>query len=245
MKKLSDINDLLKAFEKQYNVPVSEAQQGSAAWLQLKLGVISASNASKVVAKKDSETRNTYMCELVAQVCTGVIEELNFKQLDWGKSHEDAARSTYEFATDSHMSQVCFVFKDETFRAGSSPDGLIDSKKGAEIKCPWDSTNYIKFFVSDRIKPEWDWQNQFNMWITGATEWDFVQYDPRMKKSPIKILTVERDEKKQTTFDEAVPEFIHDMDKMLEKIGIKFGEQWMRIGATTGKASEAESKQVG
>jgi Enterobacteriaceae phage exonuclease len=245
MKTLSQINSLLEAFEKQYNIPATTAMQGTSDWLQLKLGVISASNASKLVAKKDSETRNTYMCELVAQVCTGTIEELNFKQLEWGKFHEDAARSTYEFATDNHMSQVCFVFKDETFRSGSSPDGIINSQKGAEIKCPWDSTNYIKFFVSDRIKTEWSWQNQFNMWITGATEWDFVQYDPRMKKSPIKILTIERDEKAQATLEDAVPQFISDMDKMLDQIGIKFGDQWMRIGATKNIESKEENKQVG
>lgn len=243
MKTLQQINSLLEAFEKQFNIPVIGSQQGSAAWLNLKLGVLSASNASKIVAKKDSESRNTYMCGLVADVCTGIIEEQNFKQMEWGKTHEDAARSTYEFATGNNMSQVCFVYKDETFRAGSSPDGLIDSTKGAEIKCPWDTTNYIKFFVSDDIKPDWQWQNQFNMWITGASEWDFVQYDPRMKKSPLKILTVERDEKAQKKLDECVPEFIHDMDKMLDQIGIKFGDQWMRIGALT-KAEQAENKQV-
>lgn len=229
MKTLEEINQNLESFEKKFGMPVIGAQQGSVAWLSLKLGVLSGSNASKIVAKKDSETRFTYMADLVAEVCTGVMEEMNFKQMEWGKAHEDAARSHYEFSSGDKINQILFAFKDSTFREGCSPDGILDSPKGVEIKCPWDSANYIKFLVSDKIKTEWQWQNQFNMRVTGADKWDFVQFDPRMKKRPIKIFTVERDDEKQKTFDDAVPQFIHDMDKMLADIGIGFGEQWLRV----------------
>ena len=236
MKTLEEIKKNLELFEKTFEMPVVGAQQGSAAWLTMKLGVVSGSNASKVVAKKDSETRLTYLCDLVAEICTGVIEEQNFKQMEWGKAHEDAARSHYEFSTDQKIQEVLFVFKDSSFREGCSPDGLLSNGRGAEIKCPWDSANYVKFLVADKIKTEWQWQNQFNMRITDATHWDFVQYDPRMKKQPMKILTIERDEEKQRILDEAVPEFIADMDKLLAKIGIKFGEQWLRAAKTLAEA---------
>lgn len=226
MKTLAEINQSLIQFSKTYGLPAHDAAQGTELWLKLKLGVISGSCASQVVAKKGSETRLTYLADLVSQVCTGVIEEMNFKQLEWGKQNEDAARSTYEFSTGKTLSQVPFVFKDETYREGCSPDALIESERGLEIKCPWDTANYIKFLVTDKIKPEWDWQNQFNMRVTGAEEWDFVQYDPRMKRNAIKILTVKRDAEKQKILDDAVPEFIQDMDEMLAKVGIKFGDQW-------------------
>lgn len=231
MKTLGEINRTLEAFEKKFGMPVRESQQGSGRWLELKLGVLSASNASKVVAKKDSETRLTYMCDLISEICTGTIEEMNFKQLEWGKAHEDAARSSYEFDTGRMMTQVLFVFKDESYREGSSPDGIIEGFKGSEIKCPWDSSNFVKFLVSDKIKPDWQWQNQFNMRVTDATSWDFMMYDPRMTKSPYRILPVDRDEKMQATLADAVPQFISDMDEMLKKIGIEFGDQWKRIGA--------------
>lgn len=226
MKRLAEINETLEKFGKTFDFPVVEAQQGSGAWLKLKLGVISGSCASQVVAKKDSETRLTYLADLVSQVCTGVIEEMNFKQLEWGKQNEDAARATYEFATNKVLVQVPFVFKDETFRTGCSPDSLIDGERGLEIKCPWDSANYVKFLVAEKIKTEWQWQNQFNMWVTGADEWDFSQYDPRMKKKPMKTLTVKKDIEKQKILDDAVPAFIADMDKMLAEVGVKFGDQW-------------------
>ncbi len=195
--------------------------------MMLKLGVISASNADAVVAKRDSATRATYMAELVAQVCTGIFGEINSKHMEWGKQHEDAARACYEFESGNVMTLLPFVYKDASFREGCSPDGIVTTAKGAEIKCPWATENYIKFLAAEKIKPEWQWQNQFTMRVMGAGEWDFVQYDARMKKAPLHILTIARDEEKQKVFDDAVPAFIEDMDRMLAKIGIRFGEQWL------------------
>lgn len=229
MKTLAQINSSLQEFEQKFGVPVVEAQQGSAAWFNLKLGVISASNASKVVAKKDSETRATYMAELAAQVCTGDQEELNSKYLDWGNQYEAAARSSYEFSSGETITQIPFVYKDESYREGCSPDGIVNNKKGVEIKCPYNAVHYIKFLTEDKIKSEYQWQCQYTLRVMGADSWDFCQYHPNMKVSPLKVITIGRDEEKQKAFDDLVPAFIEDMDKMLAKIGVKFGDQWLRL----------------
>lgn len=229
MKSLEDINRTLDAWGKKYGIMVNDAQQGSAMWFKLKLGVISASNASKAVAKKDSDTRATYMAELVSQVCTGLMEEINSRHMEWGREQEDAARSCYEFQSGNEMIQLPFVFKDETFRVGCSPDGIVSLSKGVEIKCPSNSTHFIRFATDDKIKPDYQWQTQFTLWVLDADEWDFVQYDPRMRKNPLKILTVGRDGEKMKAFDDLVPAFIADMDAMLKKLGFSFGEQWENL----------------
>lgn len=226
MKTLVDINALLGEFEKQFGIKALGATQGSEVWRDIKLGVLSASNASKIVAKKDSETRATYMAELVAQVCTGFMEEVSSKAMEWGAAHEDAARASYEFDSGNGMAQVPFVFKDNNFREGCSPDGLTTATSGVEIKCPFNSVHYIKFIAEERIKPEYVWQNQFTLRVTGAESWDFGQYDPRMKIKPMHFITIGRDEEKQKALDDLVPQFIFDMDRLLAKIGIKFGAQW-------------------
>lgn len=227
MKSQVNIQKDLMLFEAKFGLPVSEALQGSETWMNMKLGVLSASNAHKIVAKKDSETRFTYMSELVAQVCTGIFEEINSKHLDWGNQHEDAARSCYEFATGYNCTKVPFVFKDSSFRAGCSPDSLIFEKdRGLEIKCPFNTVHFVKFLTEDKLKSEYVWQNQMQMWVTDAVVWDAVQYDPRMKTKPMHSVTVERDEKAFKTLDDAVPQFIHDMDEMLSKTGMIFGDQW-------------------
>jgi hypothetical protein len=106
----------------------------------------------------------------------------------------------------------------------------VSEAKGCEIKCPWDSTNYIKFVLGEEIKPEWEWQNQFAMWVMDAHEWDVTQYDPRMKTKPLHTITALRDPEKQKRLEGEIPELIHDMDKMLKEIGVNFGEQWTRLG---------------
>jgi exodeoxyribonuclease (lambda-induced) len=226
MKSLSEINDLLGKFEKKFGISALGADQQSDAWFTMKLGVLSASNASKIVAKKDSETRFTYLCELVAQICTGIHHEISGPALAWGNDNEDKARAFYEFQSGHTITQVPFVFKDDSFREGCSPDGLIESRMGVEIKCPFASSNYIKFLLEDSVKPEWKWQYQYLMRVLDAKEWEFTQYDPRMRVKPRHILRVSYDEKMQNTLNDAVPQFIDDMDQALEKIGIEFGSQW-------------------
>lgn len=223
---ISAIHDL---FATRYGFNANLAQQTSAEWFRVKLGVISASNAARVVAKADSETRATYMAELVSQVCTGQMEEINSKYLDWGNQHEDAARSSYEFMKGTIVEELPFVFKDDSFRVGCSPDGMVqdvDGYRGVEIKCPYNPMHFVRFATDDKIKPEYVWQYQFCLWVMDADAWDFVQYHPAMKKNPIKVLTVRRDEEKIKVFEDMVPRFVSDMDEMLAKLNFKFGDQW-------------------
>lgn len=230
MKTLIDLENQIKTFQDKFGVDIIKAEQGSVGWLQSRLGVITASEVHKAVAKLGTETRNTYMCQLVAEVATGMVEEINSKYLDWGKMNESAARASYEFANDCEIETTNFIFKDETFREGASLDGFVKGKnKIVEIKCPYNPTNYIKFLVDDKIKSEYMWQYQFQMRVTGADIADFVQFDPRMSVNPLKSLTVERDIEHQKKFDELIPQFILDMDQMLKTVGIKYGDQWKRL----------------
>lgn len=229
MKTIAQIKEILNKFENKYKYPIVDLKQGSEGWLNLKLGVISASNAAKVVAKRDSETRLTYMSELVAQICTGEREEIHSKYLEWGNQFEAAARSSYEFSTGQDIIQVPFVFKDDSFREGCSPDGIVNNLKGVEIKCPYNAVNYIKFLTEDKIKSEYAWQCQYTLRVMNADEWDFVQYHPYMKTCPLKVLNIKRDEEMQKKFDEMIPQFIEDMNKMLSKIGVNYGDQWKRL----------------
>lgn len=226
MKTNNQINEINEKFKTLHGIDLNQVVQGSEMWLKVKLGVLSASNASKIVAKKDSETRLTYMCELIAQICTGEIEELNSKYLDWGKNNEAAARSSYEFESGFEIKEVPFVFLDESFRVGASPDGLIGNNTAVEIKCPYNATNHIKFLTDDKIKPEYLWQINFSMFVLGCDQYHFCSFHPNMKKHQLKINIVDKDEKMQATLKDAIPQFISDMDEKLNNIGVKFGDQW-------------------
>ena len=70
-------------------------------------------------------------------------------------------------------------------------------------------------------------QCQYSMWVFGYKSWAFAKYDPRMKKcSKFKTVTIERDEAMMKKFDERCAEFSKDVDAMLDKMGIEFGQQW-------------------
>lgn len=225
MKTQAQIQAINSKFKELTKIDLDQVQQGSEMWLKVRLGVLTASNASKIVAKKDSDTRFTYMSQLISEVCIGDIEEINAKALEWGRTYEPAARSSYEFETGSKIIQTPFIFKDDSFREGASPDGLL-SDRALELKCPWSGVNYIKFLTDDYLKPEWKYQIQFQMRVIGCDIIDMCQYHPQMKKHQLKIRTIEKDEKMQATLSDAVPQFISDMDETLKKIGVKFGSQW-------------------
>lgn len=230
MKMLDRINKTLDSFADQYGVRARDVIQGSPEWHTLRLGVVTSSNAHKAVAARASDTRLTYMAELVAQVCTGLAEEINAKQLAWGKDHEPEARAFFAFENKLELELVGFAFKDEDFREGCSADCLIESlQSGAEFKCPFNSANFIKFLTADKIKSEWEWQYQHTMRVTGTELWHFGQYDPRMLKTKMRTIEVKRDKEKQKVFEDTIPIFIEDMDKMLERAGVKFGDQWVRL----------------
>lgn len=221
------IQEMLQKFQSSWNWKQIDQAQGSQDWFNLKLGVLSASNAYKIVAKEGTATRDGYLMELCAQVATREHAKLSAHALEWGKSFEEPARATFAFTYGKEIEEVPFVFKDDSWREGTSPDGIVFADEaGVEIKVPFNSVHHIDAILNDKLKPEWSWQVQYQMRCLDADKILFCSFDPRNMSTPLHIVEVGRDEKKQSTFDEKIPQFLHDYDMMLEKLGLKFGSQW-------------------
>lgn len=219
--------DELKALQDVFGFNPAEVYQGTPEWLKMRSGVISASKAENLLAKKGSATREGYMAELVAQVCTGLLpDEINAKALAWGKDNEDDAREAYSAATFEVISEVPFIYKDNNLRAGCSPDGLC-SNHGLELKVPFASRTFVEFACADKIKPEYIKQCQFSMWVTELERWDFANFDPRMSNCKrLHHVQIYRDDKMIQQIQDAYDLFVDDMDSMLAKLGVKFGDHW-------------------
>lgn len=208
-----------------------KAEQGSSDWLKMRLGVITASCAHDLLPSKTGkgfkQARQTYMNQLIAEICTGRGEELNAKALSWGKENEVAARAAYQFEAGEKIEDGGFIYGLDK-RVGCSPDGIVTGKnKGLELKCPYSSDTHINFLVQDVIKDEYITQCQWSMWVAGFDVWAFASFDPRMKKHMIKIQLIERDPKMMALFDEIVPGFIEEMNQILDRLEISFGSQWL------------------
>ena len=201
-------------------------EQGTAEWQTAKLGVPSGSNISRALAKKGTETRNTYIMELVGQIATRKFDEINGKALEHGTVNEPAARAAYEFETGHKVEQIGFIYCPER-RLGVSPDGLMPPLlKGLELKNPFTAKVHADFLCNDKMKSEYLLQVHFSLYISGFETWDFASYHSGFKKKMLKIKTIERDPKVFERFDNELPEFMKDMDEALDKLEIKWGFQW-------------------
>lgn len=197
-----------------------DCEQGSEEWLAARAGVVTASNFSKVLASGrgggESKIRRGYMVQLLAERLTGLPQEtFTNAAMQWGTEHEPQARALYELLTDEEVIQVglCLMTDD----VGASPDGLIGDCGGVEIKCP-NTTTHIETILSGKMPPEHRPQVQGCMYVTGRDWWDFVSFDPRMPTDKqLFTVRVERDAEYISKLDEAVQEFLRELNELQER----------------------------
>jgi len=182
------------------------------------------------------DMRQTYMCELVAQIITGEIpEEMSFKQCEYGKLYEDEARAHLELELNIDVDVPAFIYRDEIKRFGISPDGILTKPykgklTGLELKAPFTTKVFVEFATCEKIKQMYVDQCQYSMWVTGYEQWIFANYDPRIINEDKRLhhVIIERDQAYMDKYDAAEKTFIRDMDIMLDKMGSCFGEQWAK-----------------
>lgn len=223
-----DSMDRLSTLISVFGFDPMKIEQGSIEWHIMKLGVLSASNADKIVAKRDSMGRKTYMANLISQICTCKLpDELPFKQLEHGKMYEPEAREALSVAMGFiDIQELPFIYADDNLRYGNSPDGVHENTV-FEIKAPYNGENFFKFACFDDNKKTWRWQSQFQIFSASAERHIFAQYEPRsVLANSLHYIETDINESDQKTLADAIPQFISDMDKALNSIGVTFGQHW-------------------
>jgi hypothetical protein len=208
-----------------------EVNQGEPEWHIMRAGVLTASNADKIVAKVGSAGRETYMASLISQICTCTLpDELPFKQLEHGKLYEPAARDALSVALGFiNIKELPFIYKDDSLRVGISPDGVSDSTV-FEIKAPYNGENFFKFACFDSNKSSWRWQAQFQIYATQAERHIFAQYEPRAALcNNLHFVETELNEADQKTIADSVQQFVFDLDKALARMSVEFGDHWIHL----------------
>lgn len=206
-----------------------EVEQGSPEWHRMRAGVITGSKVHDIIkpgrAKGSySEARAKYMNELIAQVCTGLLpDEINAKQLSWGKDNEPKALDAYDPWDEKNIAQIPFVYG-LNMRCGVSPDALVGDNGALEIKCPWTTAQYIDQLLGGEPKPEYYTQVQYSLWLLKRDYWDFMNFDQRMKKKNFIVQRFEPDLEMFEKFELEIPKFISEMDSKLESIGFTFND---------------------
>jgi len=171
---------------------INNIEPGSLEHMRRRVGKITMSRAKDLLTGGKGKTRMSYILDVVAERLSGEpIEGYHGIDMERGHFLEDWALQAFTLKTGLDVERVAMILSDDE-RIGASPDALIGSVAGVEIKCP-KPRQHIRNMLQDGLK-EYIPQVQGNLWLTNRTIWYLVSYCPWVKHYPLHIQAVDRDE---------------------------------------------------
>lgn len=197
---------------------IHDVEQGSLEWLALRAGIPTASEFDALLTPgfkiRTGEGPKTYLAKKVAEAWQGgPLESFQGFDMEQGAILESESRNWFELEFDTTIQKVGFITTDDS-RAGCSPDGLLGTDSGLELKCPAIHT-HVRYLLNGELPKEYAAQVHGSMFVTGLPRWKFVSYHRRCPKF---VLTVERDEEIQANIAEALGHFYRYFDDAMECI---------------------------
>ena len=199
--------------------------QRSEEWFAVRMGKFTANEfgilmpSTRQKPEDWNDTQMKIILRVAAERITGQPVDPGFtsKPMQWGIDHEDEARAAFEMATGLHVDQVGFVEADDW--CGCSPDGLIPTDGGIELKCPNQDTHLRYLMDSQNLIDDYDWQCQGSMLFTGRGHWFLCSFDPRFPiKHQLVAVQIKRDEEKITKLDKRLDAAIDKAKEVINGI---------------------------
>lgn len=157
-------------------------EQGSDEWLEARRGIVTASTVGKLLTSTgkpaSNETARTLTDTLVTERITGRIEPVfPTRDMERGTILESFARNLYA-EHYAPVTEIGFARLDtDTYTLGASPDGLVGSRGGIEIKCPRSRT-HLATLRTEKVPAQYMAQIQACMHVLDRGWWDFISYAP-------------------------------------------------------------------
>lgn len=202
--------------------------QGSNEWLHVKAGKFSGTDAVSFLVKGENENEigaglKTLIYKKVSECVIGpTINGFTSDAMQRGNDLEPLARARYETENWQDVEQIGFIQKGDFF--GISPDGLVDTDGGIEIKCiggpTWVEWNDCKQSVQD-IPKVYFAQMQWLLFITGREWCDYVVFNPDFEPLDYTQTRVLICEKTQATFEKKAAFVASEMTRLLNKVALK------------------------
>lgn len=206
---------------------VHDVQQGSQAWLDLHVGICTASRFHRLMTEKTrkaskGEAVQKLACELAAEWMTGgAIDSATTQFMQRGLKLEQQAIAWYAFDRGMDVTPVGFITTDDG-SAGCSPDGLIGDDATLEIKCPAPANHVGNLCDPDGFRDQYYAQCQGCLWICERQWSDLVSYHPTI---PPVVVRIERDENYINVLSEAVASVNAMVNAILVRHGFKESPQ--------------------
>lgn len=203
---------------------IHEVEQGTDEWHQLRAGIPTASEASKLVTSKGEPSKQMPDVAIQCAADLWAGEPLDrWEGNQWterGHEMEDRARAWYENEWPAReVIQVGFI-TDDDLTMGCSPDSLVECPSdGAgmlEIKC-LKATSHLKVLMflhrNGKVPADYILQPQMQMEVAEREWCDMVFYHPDLPKL---VVRHRPDEKILTNLRLQITSVISERDKIIE-----------------------------
>jgi len=205
-------------------------EQRTDEWFQQRLGKVTASRISDVIAKTKtgvSTSRQNYLVQLVSERLTGKKGDsfVNQAMLD-GIERESAARELYMQSKGVSVTEVGFFDHPVIKNSGASPDGAVNAEEEGkyagliEIKCPIETTHtntLMSKSVPSKYIPQIQWQMAS---VSPNVKWvDFISFNPNFPDTmKLFVARVERDNAYIAELEAEVIKFLDEVDQTILKL---------------------------
>ncbi len=169
--------------EAEISMKIIDCKQGSKEWHDCRRGRVTASRMGDILTPKTGKmgaAANTYAYELLAEELVPphyhIKQDFKSYAMENGSNTEREARDFIAFDRGIEIDEVGLVVTD-CGRFACSPDGLVGSDTGLELKCPLHTTQ-IKYLLDGGLPDEYKAQVFGSMIVTQRNHWIFASYAP-------------------------------------------------------------------
>jgi hypothetical protein len=193
-------------------------KQGTPQWAALRLGIPTASEFDSLVTpdfkRRTGEGPKTYLYRKACERLLGFAPEGGGTwAMEQGVIGEVEALPYYEFTYGVKIDRVGFCTTDDG-RIGCSPDGLIGTDGGIEVKTPQPHT-HLKYLMDGGVPRDYLAQVHGALLVTGRKWWIFMSYSRQF--APL-VVKVERNEGIIAALRGALCDFLDDFDTTISVI---------------------------
>lgn len=155
-----------------------DIDQNSDEWLDLRIGKLTGSGCSKIMAnygKAFGDPAKKYAVNVAIEQLTGKrssADSYSNSHMERGHEQEPIARSLYEYENFVDVTNGGFF---DCGKSGCSPDGLVGNDGIIEIKSVLSHVHYASI-KRGGVDPAYKWQIYFNLLKTERDWIDFVSY---------------------------------------------------------------------
>ncbi len=197
---------------------IRDVDQGSEEWFKYRLGSVGGCSIDAVLAKGKGKTRKSLMYKLAGEILSGIKTDSYTNQyMQRGQEYEDEARKYYEFISGNTVEQVALI-KSDIFGVHVSPDGLVGSDGGVEIKVRLPHV-YVELLDTEKIETGYMRQCQHFLWVTGRGWIDFINYCPEITANPMWKKRITPDPKIIDQIEIELPIFLKELSEMVRRVG--------------------------